>query len=255
MAKPAKMLIRQPEPARATAPPTSAGAGHHQSDIAEAGRDFGRPAVGDGQAYASRSGDRTGSLLQMGEARVVDVDSGDREVLPAAGSGADDVHQAHRAGGADDAHPIAGADFAVGGDAGVGLGRRGSRRADPAGQVVVDPAHVHGDRPSHPNPAGDDVDETAKRQAILEPLDHGRVSAEVDDVVEALPRKLGRVQGGRCRGAGRGEGGVRGRIADKRGDACWVSPRRRSAAMPSTAWPASATISIRPPGSGSRRSR
>ena len=60
----------------------------------------------------------------MGEARVVDVDRVDGEILPARRCGPDDVHQTHWAGGPDHAHAIARPDLAVGRDGGVAIGRR-----------------------------------------------------------------------------------------------------------------------------------
>ena len=127
----------------------------------------------------------------MGEARVVDVDRRDREILPARRGSPDDVHQTHWAGGPDDAHAIAGANLAVGRDR-----RRSSRprtrpSPGPAGEVVVDAADVHRHGTPNRDAAGDDVYQAPERQAILQSLDRGGVGAEVDDVVEPLARDVG----------------------------------------------------------------
>ncbi len=143
---------------------------------------------------------------EMGKPPVVDVHRGQRQPGHAGRDRPDDVHEPHRPGRADHRDPVAGPELAVGRCDRVTVDGRRARRADPAREVVVDPADVDRHGPPDPGPAQHEVEHAPRGQEFLELLDAIGIGAEVDDVVEGLVGQRGRIgdEGGRRKGgAGR----------------------------------------------------
>ena len=143
------------------------------------------------QAKFVFAGERFGQFLQDGQAVIAQIAGENGDSGNALAEVADDVHGAHRAGGADDVDFIIGTDFRGGRDGGQRTGGVGVGGADDADAAIVDAANLRNDGTAKFAAVLHDVEQAAHRDFGKKLLDGGGVRAEINHVV------VGGVFGGR----------------------------------------------------------